>query len=353
MRQKNFIIYLLLPVLLLLIDKNISCAQKQDNNYKIATVAFYNVENLFDTVDTKGVEDKEYTPEGENRWNTEKYYNKLENLAEVISQIGTDVSPIPPTILGLSEVENKQVIEDLIKQPKLQSHNYGIVHYDSPGDRGIDVALVYQKEFFTVLKTRSVPVKVEDKEDFTTRDHLVVSGMLDNEKLHFIVNHWPSRYGGEKRSRPDRIEAAKVCRTIVDSIQEAENDPKIIVMGDFNDDPVNESVKKYLNTTGKKRKAKDGKLYNPMYDMYKKGLGTLAYRDQWNLFDQLVVSRPLIEEGNGSYKLYQANILNKDFMKQQEGRYKGYPHRTHAGGSYLNGYSDHFPVYLFLIKKAE
>lgn len=353
MRRTKTIFGFLLPTLFLLFSQQITKAQQQDDNYKIATVAFYNVENLFDTVDTKGVEDKEYTPEGENRWDTEKYSNKLENLAKVISQIGTKVSPIPPTILGISEVENKQVLEDLVQQPELKPHHYGIVHYDSPGDRGIDVALIYQKEFFTVVKTRSVPVKVKDEEDFTTRDHLVVTGMLDNEKFHFIVNHWPSRYGGEKKSRPYRIEAAKVCRSIVDSIKEVEKDPKIIVMGDFNDDPVNESVKKHLNTTGEKKKVKEKKLYNPMYDMYKKGLGTLAYRDQWNLFDQLVVSKPLIEENTDSYRLYQANIFNKKFMKQEEGRYKGYPLRTHAGGSYLNGYSDHFPVYLFLIKKAE
>lgn len=325
--------------------------KSQENEYKIATVAFYNLENLFDTTNNEGVEDEEYTPESQKNWNTEKYNNKLKKLSHAISKIGTDLSPLPPTILGISEIENKGVIEDLIQQPKLKSHNYGIVHYDSPGDRGIDVGLIYQKEHFTVTNSTPTPVKVEDEEDFKTRDQLVVSGVMDNERMHFIVNHWPSRYGGEKRSRPFRIAAAKVCRSLVDSLMELEDDPKIIVMGDFNDDPIDKSVKKYLNTTGKKEKVNEKTLYNPMYSMFEKGMGTLAYRDQWNLFDQLIVSKAFIEEEKDSYRLYKTNIFNKDFLIRDEGKYKGYPKRTHAGGIYLNGYSDHLPVYLYLIKK--
>ena len=325
----------------------------QENDYKVATVAFYNLENLFDTTNNEGVEDEEYTPESQKNWNTEKYNNKLRNLSHAISKIGKGLSPIPPTILGVSEVENKGVLEDLIQQPKLELHNYGIVHYNSPGDRGIDVGLLYQKEYFTVTNSTSTPVKIEDEEDYKTRDQLVVSGVLDNERMHFIVNHWPSRYGGEKQSRPYRIAAAKVCRSLVDSLMELEENPKIIVMGDFNDDPVNKSVKKYLNTTGKKEKVNSKKLYNPMYKMFEKGLGTLAYRDQWNLFDQLMVSKPLVEENKDSYRLYKTKIFNKDFLIREEGQYAGYPKRTHAGGIYLNGYSDHLPVYLHLIKKVK
>jgi hypothetical protein len=171
--------------------------------------------------------------------------------------------------------------------------------------------------------------------------------------MHFIVNHWPSRYGGEKRSRPFRNKAAKVCRSIVDSIMKVEDDPRIVVMGDFNDDPINESVKTYLNSTGKKRKADDRVLFNPMYKMYKEGIGTLAYRDQWNLFDQLIISEELLEDDEEYYRYYKAKVLNRDFMKQQEGRYKGYPKRTHAGGIYLAGYSDHLPVYMFLVKELD
>jgi len=349
MRQNKISKSLWALILLLLISSlNLKA---QENDYKVATVAFYNLENLFDTTNSEGVEDEEYTPESKKNWNTEKYNNKLKHLSYAISKIGKDLSPIPPTILGVSEVENKGVLEDLIQQPKLEPHNYGIVHYDSPGDRGIDVGLLYQKEHFTVTNSTSTPVKVEDEEDFKTRDQLVVSGVMDNERMHFIVNHWPSRYGGEKQSRPFRIAAAKVCRSLVDSLIELEDNPKIIVMGDFNDDPIDKSVKKYLNTTGKKEKVDEKTLYNPMYSMFEKGLGTLAYRDQWNLFDQLIVSKAFIEEEKNSFRLYKTNIFNKDFLIRDEGKYKGYPKRTHAGGIYLNGYSDHLPVYLYLIKK--
>jgi hypothetical protein len=324
----------------------------QEQNYKLATVAFYNLENLFDTTDQEGVRDTEYTPTGDKKWDYEKYKTKLTNLSRVISRIGDELSPLPPTLLGVSEIENRAVIEDLINTPRLKPYNYSIIHHDSPDRRGIDVALIYQEKLFEVTNVRAVPLKVEDEKDFRTRDQLVVSGILDNEKLHLIINHWPSRYGGEERSRPLRIAAAKLCRSIVDSIMQIEKNPKIIVMGDLNDDPIDESVKKHLNTTGKKKKLKNGTLYNPMYDLYKKGLGTIAYRDQWNLFDQLILSEALVGEDMDSYKLYKTKIFNQDFIIRDEGKYKGYPKRTHAGGIYLAGYSDHLPVYLFIIKEA-
>jgi predicted extracellular nuclease len=322
----------------------------QDQDFKLATVAFYNLENLFDTVDNEGVEDTEYTPRGEKNWNYSKYQEKLENLSLVISRIGNELSPLPPTILGVSEVENRKVLEDLVSTSKLKDYNYGIVHENSPDERGIDVALLYQESLFEVTNYRAVPLNIKDEKDYYTRDQLVVSGILDNEKVHFIVNHWPSRYGGEKRSRPYRIAAAKLCRSIVDSIIKTEDDPKIIVMGDFNDDPTNKSVKKYLNSSGKKTNLSEDELYNPMMEMYQNGLGTLAYRDQWNLFDQILLSEELTGEKLNTYKLYKAKIFNRDFVIRQSGRYKGYPKRTHAAGIYLAGYSDHLPVYVFLIK---
>jgi hypothetical protein len=341
--------YLLIAFIILFTIKTGNC-QKQ---YKLATVAFYNVENLFDTINQPEVEDEEYLPEAEKNWDTEKYKQKLENLSKVISIIGEELSPQPPVVLGVSEVENRGVLEDLVKTPKLRPYNYGIVHYNSPDERGIDVALLYQKDVFEVTNSNSVELNFPDKPDYLTRDQLVVSGILDGTPMHFIVNHWPSRYGGEKRSRPFRNKAAKVCRSIVDSIMKVEDDPRIVVMGDFNDDPINESVKTYLNSTGKKRKADDRVLFNPMYKMYKEGIGTLAYRDQWNLFDQLIISEELLEDDEEYYRYYKAKVLNRDFMKQQEGRYKGYPKRTHAGGIYLAGYSDHLPVYMFLVKELD
>ena len=326
----------------------------QDNkNYKVACIAFYNIENLFDTIDTKDVKDTEYTPVGSKKWNSEKYYNKLEKLSEVISLIGTDVTPDGPAILGVSEIENSIVLEDLVKTEKLKSHNYKIIHYDSPDKRGVDVALLYQPEYFKVTRSKSYTLKMEGDTNFFTRDQLLVSGIFDGEPMHFIVNHWPSRRGGEKKSRPKRNAAAVLCRSIVDSILQTDKNAKIIVMGDLNDDPTNPSVKEHLRTKGKVEELANDELYNPMYKLYKNGAGSLAYRDSWNMFDQIILSRAFIDENKSSYKFYKAKIFNKSFLLQKEGPYKGYPLRTHAGGVYLNGYSDHFPVYVYLVKEEE
>lgn len=333
---------------LLLFSFDVNAQQKQ---YKVATVAFYNLENLFDTLDTPDKNDEEYTPEGSNNWNSKKYYAKLKNMAEVISQIGNDLTDAPPAIVGVCEVENRQVLEDLIEQPQLKPYNYNIIHYESPDRRGIDVALLYQSAVFEVTNTVSATLTIEEMDDFYTRDQLVVSGILDGEKLHFMVNHWPSRYGGELRSRPLRNAAAKLTRSLVDSIINIDFDAKVLVMGDFNDDPVNESLMEHLDAKKSERKTRPGDLFNPYYDMHKKGYGTLAYRDQWNLFDQIIVSRSLLGNDKSTFKFYQAKIFSKDFLKRETGRYKGYPYRTHAAGIYLGGYSDHFPVYVFLIKE--
>jgi len=350
MKLTNFLTKTILAAFtfILFVNLDVNAQQKQ---YKVATVAFYNLENLFDTLDTHEKKDVEYTPEGSNKWDSERYFAKLENLAEVISRIGSDLTGTPPAIVGVSEVENRQVLEDLVNQPRLKPFNYNIVHYESPDQRGIDVALLYQSAVFDVLTTYSAELKIEGKKDFYTRDQLVVSGVLDGEKLHFIVNHWPSRYGGEERSKPLRNAAAGLTRSLVDSIIDIDREAKIIVMGDMNDDPVDESLMKYLETKKSERKTQPGDLYNPYYDMFKKGVGTLAYRDQWNLFDQIIVSYPLLNEDKSTFTFYQARVFDKDFLKRESGRYKGYPFRTHAAGIYLGGYSDHFPVYVFLIKE--
>lgn len=351
MKQIIFLQKILLTAVfsfLLLISLSTTAQQKQ---YKVATVAFYNLENLFDTLDTSGKNDQEYTPEGSNTWNTRKYNAKIKNMAEVIAQIGSDLTGAPPAILGVCEIENRQVLEDLINTPELKPYNYGIVHYESPDRRGVDVALLYQSAVFEVTNTHSATLKIEDRDDFYTRDQLVVSGILDGEKFHFMVHHWPSRYGGEAKSKPLRNAAAGLCRSLTDSIMLIDKNAKIVIMGDFNDDPVDESLLKYLDTKISEKKIRSGDLYNPFYDMYKKGYGTLAYRDQWNLFDQIIVSYPLLGKNKSTFKLYQTKIFDKDFLKRETGRYKGYPFRTHAAGIYLGGYSDHFPVYVFLIKE--
>lgn len=328
-------------------------AQSQEKEYFVACVGYYNLENLFDTIDSPDTRDTEFTPKGKSAWTFERYQKKLNDLAGVISDIGTDINPDGPAVLGISEIENRKVVQDLISTGKLKDKNYQIVHFDSPDRRGIDVGLIYQPKYFTLTAKKSVPLIVEDNLNFKTRDQLVLSGKMAGEDIHFIVIHWPSRRGGEKRSRPYRNAAAELCRSIVDSLQQMNPDAKIMIMGDFNDNPDNVSVKKILNTCGNSQKVKAGELYNPMAELYKKGIGTTAWRDSWSLFDQIIVSKALTGKNYSQLKLFNTFVFNKHYLSQPEGRFEGYPWRTFAGGVYLEGYSDHFPVYCFLIKEAD
>jgi len=322
--------------------------------YYVAGIGFYNLENLFDTIidtDTNKILQDDFTPNGNKAWSGERYHQKLENLSKVISELGTDVHPDGLACIGVAEIENKSVLEDLVKTEKLKSRNYQIVHYESPDKRGIDVGFLYNPSHFKVISSQSYALKLEDNNSFKTRDQLVVNGELNGELIHVIVAHWPSRSGGQKRSAPKRNAAGQLARSIIDSIQAIDAKAKILFMGDLNDDPTNASVKKYLNTVPKKEDTQANQLFNPMESYYKKGIGTLAYRDTWNLFDQIIVSPGLVDEDYSTYKYYSAKIYNKPYMKQTSGRYQGYPFRTYAGGAYAGGYSDHFPVYLFLIKE--
>ncbi len=326
-------------------------------NYKINTIAFYNVENLFDFEDDPLTFDDDRTPNGKDHWTEEIYNAKLKNMAQVISEIGKEVTGTTPAIIGLCEIENRRVLEDLVNQEPLLNKDYGIIHFDSPDRRGIDVALLYRKNLFTPTQYKAHELIIYDNDDSSkrvfTRDQLVVSGMLDGEKIHFIVNHWPSRRGGEERSRHKRINAAKLNRQIIDSLFSEDPYAKIITMGDFNDDPSNSSIKENLNAKRKKEDLELKELYNPMEEMSRKGLGTLAYRDQWNLFDQMIISTELTKKDYSSYRFYKAEIYNKEYLINSKGRYKGYPYRSFVGEGYTGGYSDHFPVYLYLIKEKK
>lgn len=323
----------------------------QDKAYFIACVAYYNLENLFDTIDSPDTRDTEFTPQGKSGWNTTRYLKKLNNLAQVISQIGTDVNPDGLAVLGFSEVENRQVTEDLMNHALLGTNNFQIIHYESPDYRGIDVGLVYNPKYFQPTSTQAIPLLIPEEEDFKSRDQLLVSGKMAGEEVHFIVMHWPSRRGGEKRSKPFRIAAAQLCRSISDSLLQINPEAKIVLMGDFNDNPRDESIKKHLQTIGNINKVNTKAFYNPMEDIYKKGIGTTAWRDSWSLFDQIMVSGSLAGKQYNTLKLYKTFVFNKTFLEQPDGRYKGYPWRTSAGGVYLGGYSDHFPVYIYLIKE--
>jgi hypothetical protein len=330
--------------------------KNEDKQYKLMCVAFYNLENLFDTIvdpDTNLILREDFTPLGAKNWNTEKYYKKLDNLAKVISMLGTEKVPTGPAVIGVAEVENRSVLDDLVKRPAIINRNYKIVHYDSPDERGIDVAFLYQPDKFKLIKSwvrHETSLPNGDK----TRDMLAIYGELDGEPFYFIVDHWPSRRGGQKRSEPLRDSVAKHDRQVIDSILALNPGAKVIYMGDLNDDPVDESVKKYMNASGKIKKLKEGQLYNPMEEKFKRGIGTLAYNDAWNLFDQFMMTQSLIDTKDlSTYKFLQAKIFSKNFMKQKSGRFEGYPLRTYVGNEFTGGYSDHFPVYLFLYKELK
>lgn len=322
--------------------------------YKVVCIGFYNLENLFDTiVDTNPniILADEFTPKGKNVWTGEKYWEKIENMAKVISDMGTEQTPDGPAVLGVSEVENISVLEDLVKSPLLKDRNYKIVHYDSPDRRGIDVGFLYQEKYFKLTSSSSHTLTLKDDTTFHTRDQLLVTGTIDNEVFNFIICHWPSRRGGEKRSMPLRIAAADLSRSIIDSLNIANPNSKTVLMGDLNDDPTSTSIKVNLNTAGEEAEITEGKLYNPMEPLFKKGLGTLAYRDVWNLFDQIIITPNFVGEDKKDFKFYKAEVYNKEYLKQKSGKYKGYPLRTYAGGIYIHGYSDHFPSLIYIIKE--
>ena len=321
-------------------------------NYEIVAVGYYNLENLFDTIDSENVKDSEYLPNSKKQWNTERYYYKLDNMARVLSEIAIDKTPDGLAVFGVSEIENRFVLEDLVKREALKDRNYQIVHYNSPDKRGIDVALLYNPEYFELTNSYSAPF-VDADTSFKTRDQLVVSGLLKGEEVHFQVNHWPSRSGGEKRSRPKRNAAGKLARSLADSLIAINPNAKVMILGDLNDDPTNQSVAKYLKASGKKERLKDGYFYNPYHNLYNKGFGSLAYRDSWNLFDQIILTPALVTENKDTWSFYKANIFKKNYMINQSGKYKGYPKRTHAGGRFQGGYSDHFPVYIYLIRELK
>lgn len=328
-------------------------AQHEKQQYKVAVIAFYNLENFYDTVDNTEINDEEFLPKGDKNYNSAIYWNKVEKLATVISQIGTEVNPDGPAILGVAEIENDTVLNDLVNNHLIKDRHYKFVHYNSRDIRGIDVALLYNPKYFTVEESRKLFVHLpsDAKESIFTRDVLWVKGKLDGETINVFVNHWPSRRGGEERSAPGRAAAAQVDKDFLDSLNKESMETKAVIMGDLNDDPVSPSVAKVLNAKGRMEKVEPGGLYNPWVDMYKNGYGTLAYQDAWSLFDQIMISYSWLDKNQSGFFYYQQHIFNKEYLKENIGKYKGYPMRTWDGNTYRGGYSDHFPTYLVMLKK--
>ena len=331
-------------------------ARAQDAEREYAVVAFYNLENLFDTDDDPdNGGDDEFLPGSAKQWTPQRYQQKLGRLADVVAQLGGEVARGGPDVLGVSEVENAKVLEDLTRQAPLAGSGYRVVHVESPDFRGIDNGLLYRAERFTPTHTEALRVDLGLRDDGTprtTRDILYVRGDLAGGELHVLVNHWPSRRGGEAASRPGRAAAARVARRVVDSLRALDPAVDIALVGDFNDDPVSPSLAEVLAAADRRGDAGQTGLYNPMHALYRRGDGSLGYRDSWNLFDQVIVSEGLARDEAGGWRLRDAKVFRRGFLLQPAGRFKGYPLRTYVGDDYRAGYSDHLPVYAVLERPA-
>lgn len=387
----------LLILLSATISYNTVNAQTKQPQYISAAVGFYNLENLFDTIDDPKIADEEFLPRSEKKYNTAAYYRKLNNMAQAIVGIGKDANPDGLALLGVAEIENETVLQDLIATDSLMARNYSYVHYQSPDERGIDVGLLYNPKYFTVISSRPHHVTLPNRHP--TRDILVVTGDLVGDTVTVLVNHWPSRSGssnrfdannknaalnrngritidrvtgvtrqnvnelpdadgtqltGEEISRPNRAAAAKACMQVIDSLQLLNPNAKIMIMGDLNDDPNSPSVKDIMAVQYNPADVQPKGIYNSLGNYFIQGngkLGTLAYRGKWNLFDQLMYTQPMLDKTqlNGWF-VYSSHIYYRDFLINTTGDYKGYPKRSWVGNKWNNGYADHLPVYSILVK---
>ena len=342
---------LLFVVVFLTVILFATAAKPAGKKMQAAGIAFYNLENLFDTIPNNPENIVlDFTPDGKNQWDGRKYWSKIHNMAQAISRFTTRTTPNGPAIIGVSEIENRSVLEDLVADPQISKWNLQIVHHDSPDARGVDVGLLYNPKYFKVENVTNHRLTAIPRR---TRDQMCVVGSLMGQRIAVIVNHWPSRLGGQEQSSPNREAAAELCKTIADSLWRTDPDMGVIIMGDLNDDPQDKSCAKVL---GAKRDIKDADehgFYNPWWEMLDKGIGTLAYKSQWNLFDQIIVSGNIANGADTKWHYYKAMVHNFDFLKDTQGSRQGYPLRTFSAGSFLNGYSDHFPTEILLVRAVE
>lgn len=335
----------------------------QQENYYAQCIAFYNLENLFDTIHDEGKNDFEYLPDGAMHWGTVKYTNKLHNMAYAISQFGLDKNPLGAAVVGVCEVENIHCLEDLVREPALADRHYQPILIEGPDRRGVDVGLLYNPDLFKVTSVRTYELKAHyaDGGEVKSRLQLLVSGYLKDEhgklvtdKLHIIVNHWPSRYGGELASRATRDTAAMLCRHIADSLMQ-DTRAKVIIMGDLNDDPTNHSCAEVIGAKMLREEVGEKGYFNCLWRIFDKGTGTLAYNGSWNFFDQIIITEPLLNQqpALNKWSYWKGEMFNKPFLTVPEGKDKGTPLRTHKGGVWQNGYSDHYPTMIYLIKTIQ
>ncbi len=311
------------------------------------TIMFYNVENLFDCLDDSLTSDEEFTPEGVRHWNWKRFNDKNDRLVKVILAAG---KWNPPIIIGLCEIENREVLEHLTKKTALKNYKYKIVHKDSPDSRGIDAALLYRSEYFEPFDYQAIAVCDPHDDLFRTRDILQVSGVLNGcDTVHVIVNHWPSRYGGLKETEAFRRLAAKTLKESVVDIQKKFRNAKIVCMGDFNDSPTDESVSVVLGAVSKDNQAVSGELLNLSKVWYSQKIKTIKSQYSWDIFDQFIVSDHFIT-GNSCYRFLAAEIFQPDFLLEPDKKFGGLkPKRTYVGFKYQDGFSDHLPVLMRLM----
>ena len=345
MNRKSILVFLFFAISL--------TVYAQTKPYKIV---FYNLENFFDTVNDPEVLDDEFTPEGPKKWTQDKYDKKLHNMERVFFDIAA-INKDYPVVIGVSEVETRNVLEDIVAAPKLAPANYRIVHHDSPEARGVDVAFFYRADVFKLEGEKAIRTIIPSLPNFKTRDILTMWGKIDGEDFLFMVGHWPSRLGGKEASEYKRIAVGEQMRSIADSVKQIRPDVKVVLMGDFNDDPTDPSITQGLGAKLKVKELQKGDYYAPYASMLKAGYGTLAYGDAWNIFDNIVVTENLVNDTTDKLKIQKApgskfygNIFKRHYMVQKEGQYKGYPLRTYVGNNFQGGYSDHFPVYIYIGK---
>lgn len=355
--KRSFIV----AALLLLMSLSAS-AQKTQQNY---VIGFYNLENLFDTYDDPVKNDSEFLPEGKNKWTQAKYEKKLHNMAKVIRSMA-DNNKRWHTILGISEIENRLVIEDLVSQPEIADANYQIVHYDSPDRRGVDVALLYKPDQFTYLDSESIPFDFNSDIDFSdtdtsyfkTRDILMVHGLIAGEHFAFYVAHLPSRIGGKGGNLRSR--GAEIIYNHSREMEAKYPGIKIVAMGDMNDNPTDDSMAKYLHGQERLENVTPTEFFSPYISMLKAGYGSLCYQGVWSIYDLELVNYNLAHAPDGGLKIqpvtknhgkeYYGVVFKRPWMTTQKGQYKGYPFRTFSNGAFVGGYSDHYPTYIVVGK---
>ena len=349
---------------LVLMASGVHAQSKGSQNY---VVGFYNLENLFDTYNDPAKNDEEFLPEGKNQWTEAKYQKKLQNMAKVIRAMKEE-NGVWHTLLGVSEIENRLVLEDLVMEPQIAEANYQIIHYDGPDRRGVDVALLYNPKVFTFLDSESIPFTFEgssidwiqskeERDYFRTRDILMVHGTIDGEHFAIYVAHLPSRSGGKKGGNQLRDRGGEIMYNHAMMMQEKYPGIKIVCMGDMNDNPTDPSMAEYLHGQEFKADVTDTEFFSPFTSMLKAGFGSLAYQGVWSIYDLLLVNNALANPQEGTFGLlqlhkkgYYGRIFNPKFLTNQSGQYKGTPFRTFSNGAFIGGYSDHYPTYIVITK---